>query len=195
MYSLLHGEIHASLTGNNGQGWATISKVQETRKKIRKLNIGLRQEEQDLDTTMYRLDMAKNKQLAKDSKANQGSTESDCFDDGHGEDAEETVRESLCSDGIAESLGLADGTSVEDLQGKIAATQRKIADEECSLTALLHSGLYTPRVLSLQITRFMSWYISTGELFCPSGLHSILRGQVNPPLPHSAPGIALQTEY
>ena len=50
LYCVFHGGMENHLIGASNKGWITINAVQESKKKLRKLNIKLQQEKQDLES-------------------------------------------------------------------------------------------------------------------------------------------------
>jgi hypothetical protein len=51
MYYSFYGIMSQVLEGYNNNGWSIIDNIKSIRKQIRKLNIKLRQEEQDIEVS------------------------------------------------------------------------------------------------------------------------------------------------
>ena len=143
VFCLLRGNLVNVIRGKNGSGMEHVQKVQDERKRTRKLKIKLRQEHLDLANVTRR--------AAEQLSPSEGEGESE------GEQL-----------GIR-----GDGVSLEDTQRTVDETLAQIAAAEERLAALLdESTTYPPRLARAMLISFFSWYLPTNELNNPCAFHS-----------------------
>lgn len=63
----------------------------------------------------------------------------------------------------------------------------EMAEESSKLEAALSSGSYTPQVVSAQLSRFMTWYLASGDLHSPGVFHYLKGQKISVLGPASAP--------
>lgn len=192
-FTTIFGDIGSLLsdrdnTNDKVKGWDVIRQVQKTRRRLRKLDIQLKQQVLDWETL---------KSISKKTHSSNGESE-DAKDDKE-EDVEgnrdEEVVEQEEGDGMEgevvdkeeeeerkndespdqEYLGIKEGTkSLEESEKELAETRAEIAENEVLLNQLLDSGNYTVHRVHDLLQRFLRWWISSGELMYPSALHGMV---------------------
>jgi hypothetical protein len=146
LYATFHGSLAESLEGKSGTGWGTIEEVQRLKKGIRKIYQRRQQEEQD---------------LASASR-----------------DPEDEIYD--CED-VVEGVPppppkIKDEAKIAEYSALVDISRVEMAEERSKLETALSSGSYTPQVVSAQLSRFMIWYLASGDLRSPGVFH-YLKGQ------------------
>jgi hypothetical protein len=155
LYLTFYGEVNDSLRRDNG--WESIARVMDSRKKIRKLCLKLKQEQQDQQYVISR---------QKEHDALILGIE------GEGEEDKESAQRDFADRG-----NQLDNKSIEFLTDLVHTTECAIEQESSQLQSLLtpnaNSPPYPPHIVSKNLGSFLAWYLSTGELTSPSALHSM----------------------
>ena len=151
-YCLFFGNVIPALRGDGDHGLERVREVQEQRRHIRKLKGKLRQDVLDLGASQ---------------KSAQRKAEEE-------RDGEERIGRELQADSPREHLGIRDGVAcTADLERQVATTRGLVAAAEQRLADLLsEEDEYTPRSVRRSLGGFLRWYLTTGELLCPSVMHS-----------------------
>lgn len=152
MYCLFFGNVIPALRGDGDRGLERVREVQEQRRHIRKLKGKLRQDVLDLGASQKSAQRKLDEERA----------------------AEERPEGGLQNESPREHLGIRDGTTcTADLEQQAAATRALVSTAEQRLSELLREeDEYTPRSVRQSLGAFLRWYLTTGELTCPSAMHS-----------------------